>query len=191
MNLEPQRLDPNTSALILIDLQKGIATGARQPRSAEDTVAAAKTLAGRFRAAGAPVFLVRVAWAKDLSDMPSRKVDQAMPLPDGGLPADWSDYVDGLEQPGDIRIIKRQWGAFTGTALDSLLRRRRVTTVVIGGIATNFGVESTARFAWELGYDVVIAEDACTTTTSELHDVSIRHILPRIARVMTSGDIVL
>jgi len=87
--------------------------------------------------------------------------------------------------------MKHHWGAFTGTDLDLQLRRRGVKTVVIAGIATNFGVESTARSAWELSYDVVIVEDASTSRSAELHAFAVQHILPQIARVVASEDVML
>jgi nicotinamidase-related amidase len=147
-------------------------------------------LAQRFRAAGAPVVLVNVAFSPDTGDAPPRNVDQPMQLPPGGLPPAWSALAEGLAAPGDILITKRQWGAFTGTALDLQFRRRGIKTFVIGGIATNIGVESTVRHGWELGYDVVVAEDACATTlTAELHDFAMQTIFPRIARVTKTADI--
>jgi nicotinamidase-related amidase len=182
-------LDFRTTALVLIDLQKGILGMPLAPRSGADVLAAGEGLARRFRAAGAPVALVRVAWAPDYADAPRQKVDQAPPRPQGGLPAAWSEYADGLAQPGDILIVKRHWGAFHGTELDLQLRRRGVTTIVLGGVATNFGVESTARQAWELGYEVILVEDAATSMSAELHDMAIRHIFPRIARVAKSDGV--
>ena len=86
-------------------------------------------------------------------------------------------------------ITKRQWGAFYGTELDLQLRRRGIRTIVLGGIATNFGVESTARQAWEHSYELVLVEDATASTSAELHDFAIRFILPRIARVTQTSDI--
>ena len=174
--------DPRSTALILIDLQDGIIAGDKGPHGAEAVVAAGKTLAERFRAQGAPVVLVHVGFTAGA--MPSLNVDQPR-LPAEGTPPAFSALVEGLQQDGDIVVLKHHWGAFTGTDLDLQLRRRGVRTVVIAGIATNFGVESTARTAWELSYDVVIVEDACTSRSSELHDLAIRHILPQIARVVS------
>jgi nicotinamidase-related amidase len=181
--------DPASTALVLIDLQHGIVGMTLAPRSGEQVVTAAKSLAQDFRKAGAPVFPVHVGWSPDFADALKQKVDQPMPRPPGGLPANWSQYVDGVVEPGDICIAKRQWGAFHGTELDMQLRRRGIRTIVLCGIATNFGVESTARQAWELGYEVVIAEDACAGPNAELHAMAITHIFPRIARVMTCADI--
>ncbi|WP_312490504.1 hydrolase [Sphingomonas sp.] len=181
-------LDPRTTALILIDLQDGIIPHAGGPRSGEDVVDTAKTLARRFRDAGAPVILVHVGFTPET--MPSQNVDRPS-LPARGTPPEFSAFVPGLRQPGDIVVLKHHWGAFTGTDLDLQLRRRGVRTVVIAGISTNMGVESTARSAWELSYDVIIAEDACASRSAELHAFAIENIFPQIARVVASGDMAL
>jgi len=182
-------LDPRATALILIDLQAGILALPTAPRPASEVLNAAKALAGRFRAAGALVAPVRVDFAANFADAPPQRVDQPMTAPPGGRPANWAELADGVAAPGDVVITKHQWGAFTGTELDLQLRRRAIKTVVIGGIATNFGVESTARHAWELSYDVVIAEDLCATFSAEMHDFAIQRILPRLARIVTSDAI--
>jgi nicotinamidase-related amidase len=182
-------LDPRTSALVLIDLQNGIVGMNLAPRPGPDVLAACRDLAARFRAAGGLVVLVHVGFAPDYADSLRQPVDAPMQRPPGGLPAGWADLAEGLAQPGDVTILKRQWGAFYGTDLDLQLRRRGIRTLVLGGIATNFGVESTARSAWEHGYAVVIAEDACATMSAELHEMAIRFIFPRIARVTTAERI--
>jgi nicotinamidase-related amidase len=104
---------------------------------------------------------------------------------------DWSDFIPELDhQPGDIVILKRQWGAFYGTDLDLQLRRRGLKTIVLCGIATEFGVESTARDAYERGYEQVFAEDAMTGRSAESHANSITHIFPRMGRVRSTEEIV-
>ena len=176
-------LDPRTTALVLIDLQDGIVAGDRAPRSGAEVVAAAKNLAARFRERQAPVVLVHVGWRNE-AEVPSRHTDRPLPIPPGGTPPAFYALADGLRQDGDIVVLKHHWGAFTGTDLDLQLRRRGVRTVVIAGIATNMGVESTARSAWEHGYDVVVAEDACTSMSAEWHAFAVENILPQIARVV-------
>ncbi|ESQ94667.1 hydrolase [Asticcacaulis benevestitus] len=183
------KLDIATTALVLIDLQKGIAGPGRLPYASEDVVNRAKTLAGRFRAAGSPVFMVHVHWAKDYSDALRQPVDEPAQLPTDGLPEGWSDFAGGLKQAGDIVIHKRNWGAFHGTDLDLHLTRRGIRTLVLGGIASNIGVESTARDAWERNYSLVVAEDVCTTNATEAHAASFKYIFPRIARVVQSADV--
>ena len=182
-------LDSRRTALVLIDLQNGIVCMPVGPRGGGEVLAAGRDLAQRCRTAGMPVVLVRVAFAADFADAPPQPVDQPMARPAGGLPPGWSDLAEGLAERGDILITKRQWGAFHGTELDLQLRRRGIDTIVLGGIATNIGVESTARQAWELGYAVVLAEDACASLSAEMHDWALRHIFPRIARIRASADI--
>jgi nicotinamidase-related amidase len=178
-----------TTALILIDLQKGIVGLPTEPHSGAAVLAAGQELAQRFRAAGAPVVLVNVAFSADFSDALKAPVDRPSQMPPGGFPDGWTELADGLAEPSDLRITKRQWGAFYGTELDLQLRRRGVTTVVIGGIATNIGVESTARAAHEHGYAVVVAEDATAGHSADMHSFAFERIFPRLGRVTKAGDI--
>jgi len=172
-------LDPRTTALVLIDLQNGILGRTLVPVSADELVARGKTLAGKFRAAGAPVALVNAA---PKLDGPPRQVDEPTPLPKT-LPPGFVDLAPGLAEPGDILITKSTWGAFFMTDLDSELKARGVSVIVLGGVATHIGVESTARQAWDLGYALVIARDATTSMAIEPHEGTMRHIFPRIARI--------
>jgi nicotinamidase-related amidase len=171
--------DPTSIALILVDLQNGVVRGEKEPRSGDEVVQAAKRLAARFRAAGAPVVLAHVGF-RSSKGLPSLKVDKPS-LPSDGTPEEFYEIVDRLRQEGDIVAMKHRWGAFTGADLDLQFRRRGVRTVVIGGIATNFGVESTARSAWELSYDVVIVEDVTTSRSAALHAFAIETFSHRSA----------
>jgi nicotinamidase-related amidase len=182
-------LDPKTTALVLIDLQKGIMGHELRPYPADRVAKAGSTLAETFRKAGAPVVLVNVGFARDFKDALRQPVDQAFAAPPGGFPENFSELVDGLAKPDDILITKRQWGAFHGTELDLQLRRRGIQTIVLGGVATNIGVESTARQAWEYGYAVVLAEDATSGMSAEMHDFAIHNIFPRISRVVRSAEL--
>ena len=175
-------LDPKTTALVLIDLQNGVLGRELEPLSADELIEAGKALARRFRAAGAPVVLVNAAPVTDVT----RAVDEPSPLPKI-LPAGFVDLAPGLAEPGDLKITKTTWGAFSVPELDRELRRRGVRVIVLGGVATQFGVESTARQAWELGYELVIVRDATTDLSIEGHDNAMRRIFPRIARVADSG----
>ena len=178
-----------TTALILIDLQKGIVGMPTEPHSGEAVLARGKELARRFRAAKAPVVLVNVAFSPDFGDALKAPVDRPPQLPAGGFPEGWTELAEGLAGPSDLRITKRQWGAFYGTELDLQLRRRAVTTVVIGGIATNIGVESTARAAHEHGYALILAEDAITGLSDEMHTFAFEHLFPLLGRVVRVDEI--
>ncbi len=175
-------LDPKSTALVLIDLQNGILGRQLAPVSAEDLLARGKALARQFRAARAPVVLVNV---KPPLDGPERQVDEPSALPKV-LPSGFADLAPGLAEPGDIKITKSTWGAFFRTDLDSELKSRGVRTIVLGGVATHVGVDTTARQAWELGYELVIARDVATSMGVEPHEATMRHIFPRIARVTDS-----
>lgn len=183
------QLDARTTALVLIDLQKGILGASLAPRSGAEVLETSLSLAQTFRAAGSPVVLVNVAFARDLGDAVRLPADRPSPIPPGGFPEGFGDLVDGLAEPTDVRVTKHQWGAFYGTDLDVQLRRRGVQTIVLGGVATNIGVESTARQAWERNYALVIAEDTTSSRSSEMHAFSVTTILPMISRVVKASDI--
>jgi nicotinamidase-related amidase len=187
---DPQSLTlrPETTALVLIDLQHGIVGRPElAPYSGDAVVERAARLAERFRGVGAAVVLVNVAAPGPASLKVI--VDKARAMPPT-MPANWDELVPALgRQASDIRITKRQWGAFYGTELDLQLRRRRIDTIVLGGIATAIGVESTARAAYEHGYNIVFVEDAMTSTALEMHRYPVEHIFPAIGRVRSTVDV--
>ena len=184
----PLKLDPATTALVLIDLQQGILAYAKAPYDGAAVLAKAVPLAAAFRAAKSPVVLVKVGFSADGGDALKATVDA--PNPPGAPPANWlADTPELPPQPGDIHILKRQWGAFHGTELDLQLRRRGIGTIVLAGIATSIGVESTARFAWELGYDIVFAEDATSGPDAGMHANSFEKVFPRLGRVRKTADV--
>jgi len=181
-------IDPKTTALVLIDLQNGITSRVTAPHTSADVVSRAVRLADAFRAKGSPVALVRVAFSADGRDRLS------MPTDDPGPPmtpsAEWSEIRAELgPKPGDIVITKHQWGAFYGTELELQLRRRGITTIVLGGIATNIGVESTARDAFERAFALVFAEDATSALSAEAHAFSMKNIFPRLGLVRSTSDV--
>ena len=182
-------LPARTTALILVDLQNGTVGLRLGPHTGDEVVSRAKALAGRFRAAGSPVVLVNVGFSPDALDVLTAPVDQPSRMPVANLPQGWTDIVDGLAAPSDILITKRQWGAFYGTDLDLQLRRRKVSTIVIAGIATNQAVESTARAAHEHGYAVVVVEDVAAGLTGEMHNFAFKHIFPLMGRVTSADEI--
>jgi nicotinamidase-related amidase len=180
------KLTASSTALVLIDLQKGIMGMNVAPHSATEVYERSMKLAKRVRDAGGLVVRVRVAFSPGGADAPKQPVDQ--PSNFGALPPEWSELPEPADAK-DVVITKRQWGAFTGTELDLQLRRRGVRTIVLGGISTNIGVESTARNAWELGYELVIAEDLCAGSSAEMHAFAFKNIFPRLSRVATSESL--
>jgi len=174
------------TALVVIDLQRGIVARNCTPHAAADVVANAARLAKRFREQGAPVVLVHVAFSADDGDRLKPAADEPAP-PRSAIGPDFAELVPELERASsDIVITKRQWGAFYGTELDLQLRRRGIRTIVLCGIATNFGVESTARDAWERGYELIFVEDAMSGLSPGAHEFAIKTIFPRIGRIMST-----
>lgn len=190
MSTPELKLDPETTALVLIDLQNGIVAMNVQPQPSSEVVARAKRLAQAFRAANAPVVLVTVGGSTDGKDALNPTLD-APPPAAASRPADWSDVVAQLEaQPSDLRIMKRQWGAFYGTDLDLQLRRRGIRTIVLAGISTNVGVESTARDAFERGYDQVFVTDAMASPAAEAHANTLKYTFPRMGRQRSTDQVI-
>ena len=181
-------LAPEKTALVLVDLQRGIATRTTTPHASAAVVERAAALAAHFRRRRAAVVLVRVTYSADNGDRLRLPVDA--PPPVVAVAPDFSEFMPELDHvPGDIVINKKQWGAFYGTELDLQLRRRRIETLVLGGIATNFGVESTARDAFERGYSLVFAEDAMSGLAAGAHAFATGTIFPRLGRVRSSADV--
>ena len=182
-------LEKPATALVVIDLQKGVVGMPTEPYSANNVVANAARLADAFRKSGMSVFLIRVTPSADGKDGLKPIADNALQW-NQPRPADWSDIVPELgPAPGDLVITKRQWGAFYGTELDLQLRRRGIHTIVLCGISTNIGVESTARFAYEYGYQQIFVEDACSARSKEEHDHTMKYNLPRMGRVLSTKDV--
>jgi len=173
-------LDPKT-ALIVVDLQKGI-VGLPTVHPTGEIVKRAAALAHAFRSHNLPVVLVNVAGVAPGRAELARRL--------GDLPADWTEFVAELNrQPEDHIVTKRTWGAFMNTDLDAYLRGLGVTQVVIAGISTSSGVESTARQAYEHGFNVTLAIDAMTDMNADTHINSVTRIFPKLGETGTTQEI--
>lgn len=181
-------LDPNT-ALVVIDLQNGVTALPGEPHATPDVIAKTVELADAFRKRNLLVVLVRVSisadgadWVPGRTEQPRRSAGQAPPGAD--------QIVDQLAgHAEDIIVTKRNWGAFHGTDLDLHLRRRGITQIVLTGVATSIGVESTARAAFEHGYHVTLATDAMTDLSADAHENSLTRIFPRLGETGTTAEI--
>jgi nicotinamidase-related amidase len=174
-------LDPNT-ALIIVDLQKGI-VGSVFIHPIDKVVERLRALLDAFRGRGLPVVLVNVAGgAPGRTERPRRSEP---------FPAGWTDLIPGLDQqPSDIVVTKRTWGAFASTDLEHRLKALGVTQVVVTGIATGTGVEATARQAYEQGFNVTLALDAMTDGRPEAPDYSIKNVFPKLGETGSAQEII-
>jgi nicotinamidase-related amidase len=174
-------LDP-TIALVVIDLQKGLMS-VPTVHPIEDVVEQAVRLTTAFRLHRLPVVLVNAT---------GRAPGRTERGSGGGfVPSpDWADLIEELDvQPDDYLVTKQRWGAFYGTTLDAYLREGGVTQIVLAGIATSAGVESTARSAYEHGYHVVLATDAMTDRDPAAHENSVERIFPKLGETATASEI--
>jgi nicotinamidase-related amidase len=87
-------------------------------------------------------------------------------------------------------VTKRHHGAFARTELESLLKAHGVETVVICGVSTSVGVESTARQGTGLGFAFVVVEDACAAMAVEEHAYAVKIIFPRLAKVRSTDEVI-
>jgi nicotinamidase-related amidase len=187
--MAPLVLDATRTALVVIDMTKGVLSLPSVPHPVQEVLANTVRLADAFRSNGSFVVLVNVNSA-DGKDMLHPVVDAESRMP-AERPKDWAELASELgPQPLDHLITKHQWGAFFGTDLDLQLRRRGIDTIVLCGIATGFGVDTTAREAYQHAYNQVFAEDAMNALTEEEHRYVCTHIFPRIGRVRSTDEIV-
>jgi nicotinamidase-related amidase len=187
MSEQKLTLESKRTALVLIDLQGAVVARDTAPYKAADVVAKCAKLAEAVRKAGGTVFYVHVL----IGEFPERITDASGPRPTGPLPPGATDIVpEAGRKEGDFLVAKRQWGAFNGTSLEQQLRRKGVDTIVLGGIATNIGVESTARAALDHDYQLVFAEDAMSSMSAEWHEFSVKNIFPRMGRVRSTEEII-
>lgn len=178
-------IDP-ASALIVIDLQRGITgRGDLAPYSAGEVVARCRGLVDGFRAAGSPVVFVTV------SGVPAGRTDvQPGGGSTSGFPAGWDELIDEFyPAPDDLRVVKYSRSAFANTDLADALRERGITQVVVTGIATASGVESTARDAHEAGFHVTVPTDAITDSDPDAHAHSVSKVFPKIAETGSTAEL--
>lgn len=184
---EIEIIKPDRTALVVIDLQNGIANRELSPYSSTQVVQNASRLVNAFTEKGAFVVLVRVSTTdgKDMLKPSTDLKNNQIQFQEG-----WDTLVPEIANTKNAHIItKRQWGAFYGTDLDLQLRRRGIDTIVLCGISTGIGVDTTAREAFQQGYNQIFVEDAMTAATKEEHDYVCKYIFPRIGKIRTTENI--
>lgn len=182
------KINIQKTALVVIDLQKGIASMSTEPYPTNVVIENTAKLLTEARKNNMPVFLVHVTPSPDSKDA-LRPVSETSFQMSSYNPS-WSEFVPELNiQASDFLITKHQWGAFYGTELDLQLRRRGIDTIILCGISTNFGVESTARFAYEFGFNQIFVEDAMAARSKEEHEYPIKYIFPRLGLICNTNEV--
>jgi len=182
------KINVQKTALIVIDLQKGIAAIPTEPYTSKVVIENTPKILNEARRKNMPVFLVHVTPSPDLKDALHPVSETSYQV--SGYNPSWSEFVPELNtQPSDFLITKHQWGAFYGTELDLQLRRRGIETIILCGISTNFGVESTARFAYEYGFNQLFVSDAMVARSKEEHEYPLKYIFPRLGLIRTTYEV--
>ena len=182
-------IDIPKTAIVVIDLQKGIASLPAEPHTSKVVIENTAKILAEVRKNNMPVFLVHVTPSPDMKDFLRPVSETSFNM--SNFDPSWSEYVPELNvQPTDFLITKHQWGAFYGTELDLQLRRRKIETIILCGISTNIGVESTARFAYEYGFNQIFVEDAMAARSKDEHTFPLKHIFPRLGLIKNTDEII-
>ena len=178
---------PQNAALVVIDMQKAIdhpGWGRRNHPDAEKKVAA---LLAAWRSSGRPIYHVRHDSTEPASHYrPGQPGNEFKP--------------EVQPRDGETVIAKRTNSAFIGTTLESELRARQHTLLIVAGVITNNSVEATVRMAGNLGFDTFLAEDACFTfgrkdwtgrerTAEEVHAMSLANLDGEYCAVIRTADV--
>ncbi len=182
-------LDPATTALVLVDLQNGVAGDELAPFTFEDVAGQCVRLLAAARAADLLVIHVRSSHLPTGGDR-LRVVNDLSPRPHRPAEAGGDQLVDLIDRRDTEPLVtKRSWNAFYGTDLDLQLRRHGMRTVILAGVTTNFGVEGTGRNAVDHGYEAVFVSDAMTAPSAELHEFATTKVMPFLGRVRTADQV--
>lgn len=177
----------NRTALLLMDLQRGIVENVSDP----DFLARTKRAAAAARQAELPIIWVKVCFRSGYPEVSNRNrsfstIRDTGRLVEGGEQSEIHPDLD--PQPGDVVVTKRRVGAFSGSDLDVVLRSADIDTLVLAGIATSGVVLSTLRLAADLDYRLTVLEDGCADPDPEVHRVLTEKVFPRQAAVRTVDD---
>jgi nicotinamidase-related amidase len=210
------RLAPESTALLLVDLQYGSAgpdhgfsavyrqigfgdvVDGYAARMRDTVVPTVQRLQAAFRAAGAPVIFLTVGTLTgdyaDLTPRFRRAVaywrEQGLEPPYARLGTREMQVLDEIAPlPGEPVIPKTGASGFTASPLDRVLFNAGVRQLAFGGVATNYCVQSTLRDAADRGYDCVLVEDACADVTDVAHDVGVRASAP-FCRIETADAVI-
>ncbi|KAA9159053.1 cysteine hydrolase [Amycolatopsis acidicola] len=187
-------LDPARTALVLWDLQNGLAG---QSPALPGLTGVWKTLMAGAREHGALIVRSRHAAPRpDLMDAVQRwrigRRTHGENRPEHYMQPGGHDtaFLPGFEpEPDELVIDKAVPSLFHDTQADSRLRAKGIRTVVLAGVATDIGIDFTARHALALGYFVVLAEDACASYTPAAHEHAMAILRPATF-VSTSEEII-
>lgn len=205
LSLEDQ-LAHQKCALLVIDMQNDfisehglLARRGRDPLLQRGVISPVNALVDKARAAGVLTIWVQTCHSFQealpnylsvhLRDMPPESwTHDELLVSEGSEGAQWHDQIT-LRQPNEPLITKNMYSAFRGTPLKQILDAQGIRTVVLAGVNTNVCIHSTAVDAFFDGYYPVLCEDACATSTAEIHDAILGTHRTFYGLTATSSDI--
>ena len=187
---EKNNFELSKTAFVAIDMQKDIENnGTLSPHTAASILTNNDLLVRTLKRTAALKVLVNV----DISTFPYLSQQTDMGGMTASVPPEFTDLLlkDSLKDTDNmLTITKYNPSAFFGTSLDLQLRRRGIETIILSGVATTNGVYATALDAFQHGYHIVLAEDACSDRDKESHQLFIKKIFPKTARVRSTKQII-
>jgi nicotinamidase-related amidase len=189
-------LKARKSAVILIDMINAVVKGSgppyKMPPARGPLVRNFQKLLGHCRAVGTPLIYITAHRRADNADAPRTMTDAAG---GGGVPmvagTTATEVIDELRpRPADYVVVKPRFSAFYGTNLDNILGALGTETILVGGISTQRSVEGTARDAKNRDLQCIVVSDCCTAGELDVHEMTIKHVLPLLVRVRTTDEIV-
>ena len=191
------QLEGKSTALILIDMINAVAKGGNEPPynvppNRQAVIDNFVRLVAHCRQVGAPIIYITTYRRPDNSDAPATVADVGggggVPMLEG-TPA--VEVIDELApQPGDYIVVKPRFSAYYGTNMDNILKSLGTETILVGGISTQRSVEGTARDAKNRDTQCVVVSDCCTAGEEDVHEMTIKHVLPLLVRVRNTDEVI-
>ena len=193
---EALKLDPKSAAVILIDMINAVAKGNGPPYdippNRQGVIDSFVRLVAHCRQVGTPLIYITTHRRPDNADAPKTAADVGG---GGGVPmlegTSAVEVIDELaRQPGDYLVVKPRFSAYYGTNIESILKSLGTETILVGGISTQRSVEGTARDAKNRDTQCVVVSDCCTAGEEDVHEMTIKHVLPLLVRVRTTDEVI-
>ena len=192
---EALKLDPKSCAFIMVDMINAVVKGAGPPYTTppgrEEIVRQTRKLVAHCRSVGTPLIYITTYRREDNADAPKTVSDVAG---GGGAMVAGSPAVEVIDElqprPEDTILVKSRFSAFYGTNLDNILRALETETILVGGISTQRSVEGTARDAKNRDMQCVVVSDCCTAGELDVHEMTIKHVLPLLVRVRNTDEVI-
>ncbi|WP_210275236.1 cysteine hydrolase family protein [Martelella soudanensis] len=185
--VDAMALTPEKTALVLLHYQTDI-LALFEDAGIDAYVRRMDRLAEAARAAGIPVFFVKVGFSADYREIAPLNKNGQMIKSFGLFTAD--SIAPTLLRSGDIVITAHRVSGFHGTALQAMLADRGIDTLIMAGIATSGVVVSTLSEASDLDFRILLVEDGCFDPDRAVHDALVSVPFSTRADILSADEAV-